>query len=798
MKPPSLISIGIFLLSGSALAYEVILIRMLSMTRFHHLAFMVLSLALLGYGASGVLLAYGRRRFLKDFRSWFAVFATVFALGSVVCFQVSQRIPLHPGQWLWTPFEAGFLVVLYFVLSLPFFAAACGVGLAYCAMQYNTGLIYRADLLGAATGSLGALLVLWLPEAQGLWLPWCGGLWASAIILLPNKKRMALGLFILALSGPATNYHRAVKLLSSDEKPLSTALSADGAKKMADIFTPMGRITVIRNTVAPYRYAPGLSLTYDQSVPPQWVAFTDGEAKESLLITSPAIETFSFLDYLPDALPYKLAYRENVLILEAYSNEHTIRAGGEGASTITVAMSNPGWQSLHHDPEVAPVFVPPLFTPVQLTIGAAREYLKTRSQDHSLIVMRPPNRSSMQPDYLHTVEAYQLALSKLSFSGVLAISAPSDLPPRAGLRLLTTAKIALKRAGAAKPADHMALIRSLRTVHLIVKKNKLTANEISAIRAFCMKQRFDPVWFPEMGEKEANLWNQTATPLFHQAAKQILSPQSDLFLKSYKFDIGPTYDNRPYVAHFFKLKTFVELFSLRAGGGLGVLSVAEPVLAATLVQAFLLALLSVWLPLRRYRPSPKRGIRGSLYLMLGIGFMLVEYAVLEKMTLFLNAPVLAVAVTLAGFLAMAGFGGGMTTRWIQSEGKLLQKAGLAALIVAGVVTLYMLMLPLILQSFLSLPLSVRIPLALLLITPVALAMGTPFPLAIAVLKKEGVKAIPWAWGLNGCGSLIGPVLGVTLSIYGGINIVLMTGICCYMAVFFLGLFPHSRMTAANP
>jgi hypothetical protein len=147
---------------------------------------------------------------------------------------------------------------------------------------------------------------------------------------------------------------------------------------------------------------------------------------------------------------------------------------------------------------------------------------------------------------------------------------------------------------------------------------------------------------------------------------------------------------------------------------------------------------------------------------------------------------------------MAGFGGGMTTRWIQSEGKLLQKAGLAALIVAGVVTLYMLMLPLILQSFLSLPLSVRIPLALLLITPVALAMGTPFPLAIAVLKKEGVKAIPWAWGLNGCGSLIGPVLGVTLSIYGGINIVLMTGICCYMAVFFLGLFPHSRMTAANP
>lgn len=798
MKTPALIRNGIFLLSGSALAYEVILIRMLSMTRFHHLAYMVLSLALLGYGTSGVLLAYGRRRFLQNFRAWFAVFATVFALGSVVCFQVSQRVPLHPGQWLWTPFEAGFLVVLYLVLSLPFFAAACGVGLAYCAMQYNTGSIYKADLLGAATGSLGALLVLWLPEAQGLWLPWCGGLLASAIILLPNKKRMALALFILALSGPATNFDQAIQLLPSDEKPLSSALSADGAKKMADIFTPLGRITVIRNTVAPYRYAPGLSLTYNQAVPPQWVAYTDGEAHESLLITSPEIETFSYLDYLPDALPYQLAYRENVLILETYSNEHTLRAGGKGASTITVAMSNPGWQFLHHDPNVTPVFVSPLVTPVQLSIGAAREFLKTRSQEYDLIVIRPPNRSAMLPDYLHTVEAYQLALSKMSHSGVLSISAPSDLPPRTGLRLLFTAKTALKRSGAARPAEHMALIRSLRTVHLIVKKNKLTGNEISAIRAFCLKRRFDPVWFPEMQAKEANLWNQTATPLFHQSAVQILSPQSDLFLKSYKFDITPTYDSRPYVAHFFKLKTFVELFSLRAGGGLGVLSIAEPVLAATLVQAVLLALLSVWLPLRRYRPPAKKGVRGSLFLLLGIGFMLVEYAILEKMTLFLNAPVVAVAVTLAGFLAMAGLGGGMTARWIQSQGKLLQKTGVAALIVAGIVALYMLMLPLIMRSFLYLPLSVRIPLALLLIAPVALAMGFPFPLAIAVLKEEGVNAVPWAWGLNGCGSLIGPVLGVTLAIYGGINIVLITGICCYMAVFFLGLATYPRMPDANP
>ena len=108
MKKPSAIGWCVFLLSGSALAYEVILVRLLSISRFYHLTFMVLSLALLGYGASGVLLAHFRSRLLKYFEVWFCLFAVLFALGAVGCFQLSQHIPLHPGQWLWSPFELCF------------------------------------------------------------------------------------------------------------------------------------------------------------------------------------------------------------------------------------------------------------------------------------------------------------------------------------------------------------------------------------------------------------------------------------------------------------------------------------------------------------------------------------------------------------------------------------------------------------------------------------------------------------------------------------------------------------------
>ena len=124
MKIASPAALPIFLLSGAALAYEVILVRLLAMTRFHHLAFMVLSLALLAYGVSGVLLAYHHNRLTGAFRGWFSVFATLFAVGAVLCFQLSQRIAVRPDQWLWSPSETLSLVLLYLVLSLPFLAAA--------------------------------------------------------------------------------------------------------------------------------------------------------------------------------------------------------------------------------------------------------------------------------------------------------------------------------------------------------------------------------------------------------------------------------------------------------------------------------------------------------------------------------------------------------------------------------------------------------------------------------------------------------------------------------------------------
>ncbi|MEJ2640735.1 MAG: hypothetical protein P8010_14275 [Desulfosarcinaceae bacterium] len=236
----------------------------------------------------------------------------------------------------------------------------------------------------------------------------------------------------------------------------------------------------------------------------------------------------------------------------------------------------------------------------------------------------------------------------------------------------------------------------------------------------------------------------------------------------------------------------VELFSLRRSGGLGMLSLAEPVLAATLVQAVVLAVVLIWIPLRRFRPtSDDACLPGRLFLLLGAGFMLTEFAVLEKLVLFLNAPVLAVGVTLALFLAMAGAGGGLSRRYFARKRSPRRPPWTAvrrfALTVTALVMIYLVGLPKLLSPFLGLSLSLRLALVPLVLAPLALVMGLPFPLAIETLKGDRSESVPWAWGLNGCGALIGPVMGMGLAVYGGVNAVWVAAALCYgLAALSLG------------
>src|SRR5262249_7137025 len=128
----------------------------------HHYAYMVISIALLGYGASGAFLALAGEALRRHLGSAFAAGAALFAVSAVLCVSVAERLPFYPRPVLLGARALLFLPVLYALFALPFFGAATCIGLALAAFPQRVGRIYRYDLIGAAAGAIGLMLALFL------------------------------------------------------------------------------------------------------------------------------------------------------------------------------------------------------------------------------------------------------------------------------------------------------------------------------------------------------------------------------------------------------------------------------------------------------------------------------------------------------------------------------------------------------------------------------------------------------------------------------------------------------------
>src|SRR5687768_4427214 len=147
---------AVALTSAAALAYEILLIRLFSIVEWHHLAFLIISLALLGYGASGTLLALAREPLLRHFSAAAAMAATAFGATSLGAFLIAQRIELNSLEIFWSTRQFGRLFVLYLLFAIPFFCAATAIGLTLTKFGADSPRLYRADLIGGGASAAAA------------------------------------------------------------------------------------------------------------------------------------------------------------------------------------------------------------------------------------------------------------------------------------------------------------------------------------------------------------------------------------------------------------------------------------------------------------------------------------------------------------------------------------------------------------------------------------------------------------------------------------------------------------------
>ena len=788
---PVRIACAVALVSAAALAYQLLLMRWLAIAHWHPFAVVIISLALLGHGASGTALSLARDRAMRGFERLFPAAAIAFALAAAACLWLARVLPFNGLELAWDWRQLLWLSVLYACLSLPFFFAAACFGLAFARHGDAIPLLYGADLLGAGSGAMLALALLWLAPVDVALL--------LVVLLAPMAAVVAHGFAptrMVACAGAAAllllvlGSTRALAPVPNEFKGLAKALLVRDARIVAERHSPYGWLVVVESPRLPLRQVPGLSLNNVQEPAPQLGVYTDGDAPSAITRVGSNRASLDYLGRTTSALPYRLRAQPHVLVLGAGGGFEVLQALMLGARAVDAVEANPQLAGLVADRYGA--YTHGLYRDprVRVQVADLRGFVRARRDRYDVIVLGQRGSfasgsagvTAVAEDYAATVQALRDDYARLAPGGVLAITRWEKQPPRDALKLFATAVAALRAEGVRTPGAQLATIRNWDASTLLLKRGAFTDVEIARLCAFADAFGFDPVYFPGMRADEANRYHVLARTEAAIGARALLSPRASAYVDAYKFDIAPATDDRPYFANFFKWATLPELWRLRAQGAAVLLDSGYLLLVAALVQAVPLAIALVVVPLLALPRAGvlPRGLRARVlayFVCLGLAFMLVEIACLSRLALLIGQPLLAVGVGLAGFLLFAGGGSLYAQRWRHDAARpVVWAVGGIAVALAWHFAAFMLTLRLGAHGSPGL----RAGLGLLTIAPLAFAMGLPFPLALSQLARSAPALVPWAWGVNGCASVVAAIAALLLAIEIGLMATLLVALGLYV------------------
>jgi hypothetical protein len=825
-KPPLF---SLVLISASVLAYEILLMRLFSIIQWHHFAYMIISLALLGYGISGTLVSLLQSVLKRHFKVIYPLLLFLFSISSFSCFLLAQNIAFNPEAILWDRQQVYNLLSIFLLLSIPFVLAASAICLLFIQYPNHIAIVNGIDLLGAGVGSMGMIILLfYVFPVTALQLVAISALFAVIIAIYESggysiqsfgQSNTVKLLFLLTIiSGVilinSTTYWQ---LQISPYKDLSKTLNISGTKLIKQQSSPLGLLSLVESPQIPFRFAPGLSLYNSQEPPEQLALFSDAANMTVISRYPDQVKQLSYLDQLTSALPYHLANIQQLLIV-----------GVGGGSDILQALFH---QTLFHQTlahqtqahQTGQVDALELNTQIidllsnQLAQYSGNIYLKekiniyaedvrgflSKKNKHNngtynliqISLMDSFNASTgglstLNESYLYTVDALKTYLQHLKAEGYLSISRWVKTPPRDSIKMFATAINALEQSQIKPASQHLVLIRGWQTSTLLVKKNPFSQLEINKLKQFCNQRAFDIVWYPGIKASETNQFNQFKQPWFYLAAKALLSDSKEEFLDNYKYYLYPATDDKPFFHHFFKWSGLEEMLSLRGQGGLALIEMGYIVLLATLLIAVFSSVILILLPLIIFKFHSKKEIEFSAsinyrlrlfmyFFSIGIAFLFIEIAMMQKFILFLHHPIYAIPIVLTTFLIFAGLGSIWTTALLKRlSAKTILFRAVLAIVCLGLLYNYFL------ASFFSLmsayPIVIKMMLSFIIIAPIALCMGMPFPLALNALGISNSSYIPWVWGVNGCASVISAVLASILAIHFGFSQVILFALGLYI------------------
>ena len=774
------LGLAIALLAGSMLMYEVLLTRICSLRLYYHFGFLVVSNCLLGVGASAAVIAVLQDRLKEQAHAWiwratagyFLVLPLVYA--GMLAFPIPAELRLTEVR------DMGVFTAFNFLAALPFFFSGGAIGLILTFESKNVNRLYALDLLGAGLGCVVLPFALREFGAGGsitvVWLLALG----AAVTLAPSGSRRAVqvGGACVALAGlvlvPSLDQMFPVPgksfLALTEEVSVDTA----GAERYSR-WSTNSRVDVVETDFRGLFLAGAKRMHW--KTPPQKLILQDGWAGTFVYDFSNHPENLNVLRDSMYSSALRLKDSPRVFIIGTGGGPDLWAAKLRNPEQVLAVELNQSIIDVHT--ELVPGYSRGLLEDpaIGMVQGEGRAMLMASDRDWDVIQLSGIDtftalRSGayvMAENYLYTLEAMDTMIEHLAPGGILQIvrlAADAE-----SLRLVTTIVEAMDRKGIEGVENALIVLRTpTLSAASMVKPDGFTADEARSTVDFAQRIGLDVVYAP--GYRTGTLIEEFMT-----------SADRARFIDEFAYDVTPTTDDQPYFFNFFKWsRVFVDdatsdPSSLVGGSPSFILTQ----LAISSTAATILILVPVIVFARRSERSPAFGRFLAYFSALGVGFIFIEVALMQQLTLYLEEPLYSITVTLFSILIFSGIGSMVSARWFETAGAPVMRLPIAigaGAVVVGLLAQWMT------ASFSSLPISVKIVSAVLMLAPLSICLGVPFAYGVRLLDRIGQsELIPWAWGVNGLLTVVGSVLTAFVSMNIGFFGVLVVAAAVYLLGF---------------
>lgn len=773
---------GVALTSFAALLLELGLTRLFSVVLFYHFAFLAISIALLGLGAGGVFAYLWKGRLANYGTRWLA--SRLCMANSILIFAVLEIVLHTPVSLQVSGKNFLRLTVIYLAAAVPFFLTGLLFSVIFARETRRIPRLYGADLCGGALACLAIVPVLnWIggPNAilvAAMAVAGAGIIWAEGRGARRNAGLLAVA--IVALT--AANYSgRLIDVV------YAKGMFRDPAWVEFARWNALSRVEVDRQGQAKAIVIDADASTYIMNA--EVSRWHETEWEKDLMSAPPALANV-------------LRPHGEFAIIGPGGGVDVLRAVANGSPSVTGIEINPiiattimrgryaGYaQHLYERPDVH----------IHVTDG--RSYLRSTAERFDVVQMTlvdtwastAAGAFALSENNLYTVEAFQEYFEHLNPDGMIAITRWEFRQPREALRVVAVAMEALHRLGVANPARNF-IVASLGSldedgipVVVLAKKTPFTAAEEDAVLEHCERYSdLDPMYVPSASAE-------------NPFSELIASNDPYAFARSYAYNVTPVSDNAPFFFFTLKVGQMLSEGSLRHGidwkVNLGVLVLLLVlVISAVAVMAFLV--LPLLLRARAGRQSP---VPLLYFIAVGLGYILVEIAFIQRFVLFLGHPTYALTVVIFLLMVSSGAGSLMSRRWLPRA-----EAGWApVLLVIVTLLVYVFFLPGRLAALVGLDFEYRLLISAALLIPLGFVMGMPFPTGLRSLAPAGSDsatgnaaqtAIEWAWAMNAAASVLGSVLAMVIAIQFGLTVTLACGAAAYVVA--LVVMPALRRKAA--